>query len=215
MDDSILAQVAVAEPPDCPVASLCEDGVVRGVSRAQMPDGHVIVEVTKESTATTSPEPVFEYDAGAVYRVARGPGSDCACEQIEGFGCPVRNVSQPEHELVLEFIVTDLTTLRVIVEQLRDESGTVTLRCLRRSAAPEDGNDLIVLDRGRLTERQRKVLRTAHRMGYFDYPKEANASEVAAALDVSHTTFTEHLGAAQRKLMDALFAKEAAERIDT
>jgi hypothetical protein len=48
------------------------------------------------------------------------------------------------------------------------------------------------------------VLETAHRLGYFERPKGANAGEVADALDISRSTFTEHLAAAQTKLLDAI-----------
>jgi predicted DNA binding protein len=60
----------------------------------------------------------------------------------------------------------------------------------------------------RLTDRQREVLRTAHEMGYFEYPRGANAGEVATALDIEPSTFTEHLNAAQSKLLDELLVRE-------
>ena len=41
-------------------------------------------------------------------------------------------------------------------------------------------------------------------MGYFDHPKGANAGDVADALDISRSTFTEHLAAAQTKLLEAV-----------
>ena len=64
-----------------------------------------------------------------------------------------------------------------------------------------------------LTDPQREALRTAYEMGYFEYPRDANASEVAAALDIQRSTFTEHLNAAQSKLLDELqFASPDAAR---
>jgi len=48
------------------------------------------------------------------------------------------------------------------------------------------------------------VLSVAHEMGYFDHPRETNAEMVAAALDVTGSTFAEHLAAAQSKLMDSI-----------
>ena len=45
-------------------------------------------------------------------------------------------------------------------------------------------------------------------MGYFEYPRESNASEVAAALDIEPSTFTQHLNAAQTKLLDELLRRE-------
>jgi len=41
-------------------------------------------------------------------------------------------------------------------------------------------------------------------MDCFDHPKGANAGEVADALDISRSTFAEHLSAAQSKLFDAV-----------
>lgn len=54
------------------------------------------------------------------------------------------------------------------------------------------------------------MVATAYRMGYFDYPRRSNASEVAASLDIAPSTFTEHLTAAQSKLLDAVL--ESGER---
>jgi predicted DNA binding protein len=45
-------------------------------------------------------------------------------------------------------------------------------------------------------------------MGYFERPKEANATEVAEALGIAQSTFTEHLMAAQRKLLDDVLESE-------
>ncbi|MFW6000412.1 MAG: helix-turn-helix domain-containing protein, partial [Halorubrum sp.] len=58
-----------------------------------------------------------------------------------------------------------------------------------------------------LTDRQCEVLRTAYRMGYFERPRDANASEVADALDISPSTFAEHLATAQRKLLEEALAE--------
>lgn len=63
--------------------------------------------------------------------------------------------------------------------------------------APEDG---VLVDRRRLTARQREVLETAHERGYFARPREANATAVAAALGVAPSAFREHLVVAGPKL---------------
>lgn len=59
----------------------------------------------------------------------------------------------------------------------------------------------------RLTDRQREVLVTAYRLGYFERPRETTGTQVAQRLDISPSTFSQHLRAAQRKLFDALFAE--------
>jgi predicted DNA binding protein len=43
-------------------------------------------------------------------------------------------------------------------------------------------------------------------MGYFERPECANATEVAAELDINRATFAEHLSAAHRKLLKDVFA---------
>jgi hypothetical protein len=68
---------------------------------------------------------------------------------------------------------------------------------------PEE-SDLVTVDRSDLTERQREVLATAYEAGYFDHPKGANAGEVATSLDIDRSTFSEHIAAAQRKLLSSL-----------
>lgn len=66
------------------------------------------------------------------------------------------------------------------------------------------GRNFVVVDRGTLTDRQREVLETAHRMGYFEHPKRTNAGEVAAELGITTSTLTGHLSAAQRMLLGVI-----------
>jgi len=56
-----------------------------------------------------------------------------------------------------------------------------------------------------LTARQRAALETAHAAGYYDWPRTAAAADIADALDISQSTLSEHLRAAERKLFAALF----------
>ena len=46
-------------------------------------------------------------------------------------------------------------------------------------------------------------------MGFFEHPREANAEAVAAALDITPSTFAEHLAAAQSKLVDSILGRRA------
>ena len=56
-----------------------------------------------------------------------------------------------------------------------------------------------------LTDRQREAVRTAHFAGFFEWPRERAGEEVASMMDISQTTFTQHLRAAENKLVSALF----------
>ncbi len=55
-----------------------------------------------------------------------------------------------------------------------------------------------------LTDRQRTVVETAYFSGYFDWPRTSTGEEVAETLDIAAPTFTNHLRAAERRLLRAL-----------
>lgn len=78
----------------------------------------------------------------------------------------------------------------------------------------ESSNSTVNVDRGKLTDRQLEVLETAHEMGYYQYPRGANASEVAEALDICPSTLAEHLAAAQTKLLEDVLADRDAQPAD-
>jgi hypothetical protein len=55
-----------------------------------------------------------------------------------------------------------------------------------------------------LTDRQRQVLKTTYRAGYFDWPRESTGEEVAATLDVAAPTLHAHLRKAEERLISEL-----------
>lgn len=208
MTDGILATVAVRDPSACPVATLSEGEAVKSVSQGAVRDGQVPVEVTTAGSVPAEHqigEQVFEYESEAVYRLERTVGAGCACERIEQHGCPVREMSAHDGELLVTFIADDIETLRAVVEDLREREPSVSVRCLKRSSTDQTERETMFIDREAFTERQREVLEIAHEMGYFDHPKRSNATEVATELDIATSTLAEHLAAAETKLMDALF----------
>lgn len=56
-----------------------------------------------------------------------------------------------------------------------------------------------------LTDRQEEVLTAAHEAGYYRWPRETTAEELAAELDVSSATLHKHLRAAERELVSTFF----------
>lgn len=56
-----------------------------------------------------------------------------------------------------------------------------------------------------LTERQYEVLQTAYEMGFYDVPKEASISDVAAEIGLEGATVSEHLQRAERNLLSQQF----------
>lgn len=85
-----------------------------------------------------------------------------------------------------------------------EDTELVAKREVERPARPartaRDFRDELV---DRLTDRQRAALRAAYHGGYFDWPRESTAEEVADSLGVASATLHYHLRHAQRALLGA------------
>lgn len=82
------------------------------------------------------------------------------------------------------------------------ESATGADVNVRRIRPLERGTGSGVLRHDVLSTRQREVYEFARERGYYDWPREASASDLAAAFGVSKATFLEHLRKAESKLLN-------------
>lgn len=213
MVPSVHAQVTVRGVENCPVAAVSEEFEVESVvtdRRTGSAEDGVVGEVTLDRSGPPESEPdrvdrVFADDVRSVYRFTNA-GGDCPCGRIPDHGCPVRDIRAEAGSLTLSFVAPDVEALREIVADLRSCCQTVRVERLTRSAPDAEGRRLLLVDRAAFTDRQYEVLRTAHEMGYFANPKRADSADVAGALDISVSTFSEHLTVAQEKLFDQLLA---------
>ena len=219
MPEGIRAEVRITDPSGCPISSLTQATNTDTSSVSRSVDPHEPTRMTEEfelvGKADTSSvdaagvglEEVFTYGSRHAYRFDRHIDWGCPCEQIEQFGCPVIDIHARSGSLDVTFHATGIEQFREIVTALRERDSGVEVRRLLRTRGVHDDQDLVFFDTNTLTDRQREVLEIAHAMGYFDHPKGANAGDVATRLKISTTTFTEHLSAAQRKILDALLEK--------
>ncbi|MDH5020908.1 helix-turn-helix domain-containing protein [Halobacterium rubrum] len=213
MSTPIRAEVRASDLHRCPVAraSADADGRVTHVARstATTRDGCVTEEFAVEDAASSLPregfDDVLEFERRDVYRFERPQNRGCVCECIERHGCPVADVRARDGDLYVSFYAADVETVQDALADLQDWFDDVTVRQLTQSSDDDDDRrDAVVVDRGRLTARQREVLETCVEMGYFEHPREANGTEVASALGISPATFREHLAAAQRGLLESV-----------
>ena len=215
MGGGIRAEVSVDAGDACPVQEVAAgvDARTSSVSRSVNPgDGKTVTEefllesdLGAESVESSEPvESVFSYSEQDTYRFTRERGRGCPCECVERHDCPVVDVYANRGRLYLTFHAQDMERLQAVVASLRGAYSSLDIQRLLRSTHDRPEQQLVFVDRGALTDRQREVLEVAHEMGYFAHPKGANAGEVAAELGISSTTFAEHLAAAQTKLLDAI-----------
>lgn len=204
------ASITVESPGSCPVAAASTEmsEPIDTVARSTAETDGVLVEEFEADVGLDGSNgdvvEVFEDDPHSVYRFERDPAAACVCQSVEEHGCPVVDVRAENGRLDVAFRPPDVETLRDIVGALERDFDGVRLRHLMQSGETAD-TDPVVVDRGILTDRQREVLWTAYDLGYFAYPKGANAGEVADFLDIAPSTFREHLSAAQSKLLTGIF----------
>ncbi|MEY7850559.1 helix-turn-helix domain-containing protein [Natrarchaeobius sp. A-rgal3] len=223
MATGIRAEVKIDDPPECVVtrASEAVDGRAHSVSKSANPDDpdRVTEEFVLESDgdldesreladADVDLSAIFEYGSGSVYRFERDLHRGCPCEAVERFDSPVTDVRSRGSSLYLTFHAADMEALQSIIGELTRLCSNLDVQRLLQSQQDGGDRNLVFVDRSALTDRQREVLETAHRMGYFDHPKRANAGEVAEELEITGTTFAEHVAAAQTKLLNAILDDE-------
>ena len=104
-------------------------------------------------------------------------------------------------------VVADGGYARVVAEAPADADTRAVVQAFTDATDAElvakrtPGSTVGASPAGRLTEKQREALRTAETMGYFDWPREHTAEEVADGLGVASATLHYHLRAAQRTLV--------------
>lgn len=214
MDCGIHVQLSVDGIETCPVTALSREVSVESIVSGGRDAGDGTVgeaTVTDPPDSTSVPDgvdTVFADGSRSVYRFEAD--GDCPCTRLPAHGCPIRDMHAEAGTLHVSFIVPCVETVRTIVADLRSRCETVRVRRLARSA-PDDGRTLVLVDRSAFTDRQYEVLRTAHEMGYFEQPKEATSADVAAALGISVSTFSEHLATTQSKLLDQLLTSRPSD----
>ena len=78
--------------------------------------------------------------------------------------------------------------------------GTVVNMTVRR--ATYERHDLLSV----LTDKQRELVITAQRNGYYDYPKRISSEKLASMFDINRGTLVEHLRKAEQRIMENLVA---------
>lgn len=210
----IRVTVEFPSPPICPVAGLSarvETAITDLSTSVTQPDAaECVSEFLVDAGAVPEDfdrEPVFSYADSQLYRIAHDGNCPCAC--LGEYETPVDRYFAEDGDLELVFHATDFAHLQTVVGEFCDRFPEVDVQRLVRESTDGTARDTVFVDRGQLTDRQLEVLRTAYDMGYFERPRQANATEIADALDITPSTFGEHLAAVQSKLFEDVLEIES------
>lgn len=152
--------------------------------------------------------PIFSYGNTAVYRFEHDIDHICPCTCLGSHGCPIHRYDVEDGTLTVVFHAETFEQLQSIMADFREKFDGVDVQQLLRPPLEGTPEERVFVNRGKLTDRQEEVLETAFDMGYFERPKGANATEIAATLDIAPSTVTEHLVAAQRKLLADILGRD-------
>lgn len=85
----------------------------------------------------------------------------------------------------------DRETVRVKLDEVREEMGAeITVRSMKHQSR---GTAPTTLPADQFTKRQLEVFQLAREQGYYEYPKETTAGELADELGITTSTLHEHL----------------------
>jgi predicted DNA binding protein len=107
------------------------------------------------------------------------------------------------------YVPADIDVLE-LCETIEQYHPTIELRRKRpwNNGAPRaDQTVPPAISNGKLTDRQYEILQRAYEAGYFEYPRENNATEIATELGISSPTFAQHIRAAESKIVEQIFER--------
>ncbi|MEF8852835.1 MAG: histidine kinase N-terminal 7TM domain-containing protein [Haloarculaceae archaeon] len=102
--------------------------------------------------------------------------------------------------------------VRSLVDRVHERFPETEVVAKRERSHPVETADLPgeeTLDA--LTDRQREALEVAYRAGYFGWPRDSSANEVADTMDITAATFHGHLRKAEKRLLDEVFDSDAGD----
>ena len=95
---------------------------------------------------------------------------------------------------------------RTVIEQLTEQYPSTDLVARRERERREQTKQELVADiEERLTSRQELALQKAYLGGFFDWPRNISGEDLAESMEISPSTYHQHLRAAERKVLATLF----------
>lgn len=134
-------------------------------------------------------------------------------------GVVLRKQAIPNRLELREGVINGVVTVeewedfRGLADTIQTQFGRFELLSVNQvetTGAPLGSGQLDRVLRDELSEEQLAVLQTAHRMGYFDVPRDASADDIADELDIAQSTLSERLRLAERHLLDLVFSPDAS-----
>ncbi|EMA46995.1 bacterio-opsin activator domain-containing protein [Halococcus saccharolyticus] len=165
-----------------------------------------VLDVADESDLVAEARLVTEREAGGVFELAI---TDSPVSTLVEVGGTVQEFTAEDGEArVVAEIATD-ADVRTVVDAFEAAYPGAELLSKRTVELPlrTEGTFRQSLDE-RLTQKQRSALRAAYFAGYYDWPRDSTAEQVASSMGITSPTLHNHLRKAQRELAAAFLEND-------
>lgn len=208
VDDASYPAVRLSRTLDCPLELLdslrTTDGLVEFVRLADA----AADELAERAAAASLDGDVDALQTVGDEVVAEFSPAESVVGTLTRLGVLTQTATTSDGVARITAVVPTDADFQRIVERVQDAHPSAAFVGKRRCdvVAPfvtEAGVQSLVADA--LTDRQWEAAYLAYERGYFDEPRRCSQAELAAAMDISQKTFSQHLHAAIWKVFDVVF----------
>ncbi|MDY7081765.1 MAG: bacterio-opsin activator domain-containing protein, partial [Halobacteria archaeon] len=123
------------------------------------------------------------------------------------YGGKVRHMNVKRSDFYVMVELPPSTDMRSMINTLESELADIEVVAQRTTSGRKEDRGWRANAEDRLTEKQRGAMEAAYFAGYFERPRSSTGEEVAESLDVSPSTFRQHLRVGLRKTLSDLFGE--------
>jgi PAS domain S-box-containing protein len=154
---------------------------------------------------------VTDYDYGCLLEVTR---SSSGAEVMMEFGATMRTAEAESGRGRLVLEAPHSVDVRRIVQAYQSYNPESELLSKRRVDRPVRAADQLRADvEDDLTEKQLSAVSAAYFSGYYEWPRESTAEEVADSMEISASTLHQHLRHAHQKLLSSILETSFSRRL--
>jgi len=145
-------------------------------------------------------ELTHEHEVGKREYVKNSITTHCLCLVFEQHDCIAEVKGTKGGDLVVVLTVPNRDSLRSLIGALETKGGSVSVDWLINGT--KDGTTTEI-DISTITSNQREALELAIEAGYYETPRTADLSDLAAEMGLSESAISQRLNAAETKLVKA------------
>jgi len=181
-----------------------DDGSTLAFFTVEGADTDAVLGAAEDDEAVESVTFITESDGVGLYELVIGRRS--VLSELADFGATTNAMAAEDGVARIEVEVPHDAAARSLVDAVEERYDRVDLAAYRERERPATTKqEFIATLRDRLTDRQLTALQKAYVSGYYDWPRHTDGEKLATTMDISRTTFHQHLRAAERKLMEEFF----------